>query len=167
MTERKKQILRLIVGDYIKEAAPIASESIARKHGLGVSSATIRNDVADLDQDGYITRPHSSAGSVPLDKGYRLYVESMEVMQVSHFAPSVAASIRGQLIEVHRDVGQWASVAAVVLARLVGNMAIATFTKAPETRVKHIDLVRLRDFLALLIVVFQQATLRRQLIHFE
>ena len=167
LTERKKNILRLIVGDYIKKAAPIASESIVREHGLRVSPATIRNDVAELEQDKYITRPHPSAGSIPLDKGYRFYVESMEVMQVNHIEPSIGASVRKNMLEVQRDVGEWASVAAIVLARLVGNLAIATFPKVRESRVKHIDLVSLQDFFALLIVVFQQARLRRQLIRLQ
>ena len=164
VTGRKKTILNLIVEDYIDEATPIASEAIARKHGLGVSPATIRNEVADLEQEGYITRPHPSAGSVPADRGYRVYVETAVAERENQIPPGVRASIRQQLIEVEPDVDEWANVAAAALSGLVGNMAIATFPKARESRVRHIELVYLQDFLALLIVVLEQARIRRQLI---
>ena len=164
LTTREKNILNLIVGDYIRDATPVASEAIAKRHDLGVSPATIRNDVSELEQGGFITRPHSSAGSVPLDKGYRLYVESVTTMQVERIPPSVRASIRKRLLEVERDIDEWSSAAAAILARLVDNMAIATFPKARESRVRHIELVRLQDLFILLIGVFEQARLRRQLI---
>ena len=164
LTGRKKTILNLIVKDYIDEVTPIASEAIARKHGLGVSPATIRNDVADLEQEGYITRPYPSAGSVPADMGYRVYVETAVSERQNQIPPGIRDSIRNQLIEVEPDVDEWANVAAAALAGLVGNMAIATFPKARESRVKHIELVYLRDFLALMIVVLEQARIRRQLI---
>ena len=164
LTGRKKTILNLIVEDYIDEATPIASEAIARKHRLGVSPATIRNEVADLEQEGYITRPHPSAGSVPADRGYRVYVETAVAERENQIPPGVRVSIRQRLIEVEPDVDEWANVAAAALSGLVGNMAIATFPKARESRVRHIELVYLQDFLALLIVVLEQARIRRQLI---
>ena len=167
LTARAKKILNLIVGDYIKEAAPIASESIARNHELGVSPATIRNDVVELEHGGFITRPHPSAGSVPLDRGYRFYVESVSERKAEQIPAQVRESIQMEMIEVERDIDEWSSVAAAVLARLVNNMAIATFPKARESRVKHVELVGLQDFLALLIVVFEQARLRRQLIRLQ
>ena len=164
LSTRAKKILNLIVGDYIREAAPIASEAIARRHELGVSSATIRNDVVELEHEGFLTRPHPSAGSVPLDKGYRFYVESVAELNTEYIPAHVRAAIQMEMTEVERDIDEWSSVAAAVLARLVNNMAIATFPKARESRVKHLELVRLQDFLALLIVVFEQARLSRQLI---
>lgn len=167
LTTRAKKVLNLIVGDYIKEATPIASEAIARKHELGVSPATIRNDVVELEQEGFLMRPHTSAGSIPLDKGYRLYVETVTETNVEHIPPHVRGSIHREMIEVERDIDDWSKVAAAVLARLINNVAIATFPKARESRVKHLELVRLQDVLALLIVVFEQTRLRRQLIRLE
>ena len=166
-TTRENIILNLIVDDYIKGGTPIASESLVRNHGLSVSSATIRNDVAELEQGGYITRPYTSAGSVPLDKGYRVYVETLASTEVNRILPSLKETIRRQLIEVERDIDAWTSVAAAALARLVGNMAIATFPKAREARVRHVELVGMQDLLVLLIVVFEQVRLRRQLIRLE
>lgn len=164
LTDRKRDILNLIVRDHIASGTPIGSEAMARRHGLPVSPATIRNDVAELEREGYLTRPHQSAGSVPRDRGYRVYVETVASMQAAQVPRSVRKTIRKKLAEVERDVDEWASVAAAVLAGFVGNMAIATFPKAQESRVRHIDLVRLQDLLVLLIVVFQQARLKRHLI---
>ena len=167
LTVREKNILNLIVGDYIKEATPIASEAIARNHDLGVSPATIRNDVVELEHEGFITRPHPSAGSVPLDKGYRVYVETVASSQVGRIPLSVRDSIRKRLLEVESGIDEWTGVAAAVLSGLVGNMAIATFPRARESRVRHIELVGLQELLVLLIVVFEQARLRRQLIRLK
>ena len=74
---RTETILKSIVGQYIVKAAPVASQSVVNDHELMVSPATIRHEMAQLEQEGYITREHPSAGSVPLDKGYRYYVESL------------------------------------------------------------------------------------------
>ena len=167
LTTRQETILNLIVDDYIKVGTPIASESLARNHSLGVSPATIRNDVAELEHESYITRPHASAGTVPLDRGYRLYVETVASINTHQIAPSLRDTIRSQLTDAERDMEEWTSVAASVLARLVDNMAIATFPKARQARVRHVDLVLLQDFLALLIVVFGQTRVGRQLIRFE
>ena len=167
LTAREQSILNLIVADYIGSAEPIASETIARKHVLGVSPATIRNDVAELENEGFITRPHVSAGSVPLEKGYRVYVETIRSKRPEGLPPPARDTILGKLREVERDVDEWTRVAAAVLAELVGSMAIATFAKSRESRIKHVELLGLQDLLAMLIVVFEQASLRRQLIRLK
>ncbi len=167
LTQRQETILNLIVDQYTQTAAPIGSETIARSCGLGVSSATIRKEVARLDEEGYITRSHPSSGSVPLDKAYRLYVESMAADAQSAVPPGTRRFVRRRLGDVERDLDEWTGAAATVLAQLVGNMAIATLPKARESRVRHLDLVRLQDFLAMLIVVMEQARLRRHLIRLE
>ncbi len=164
LTARQQHILGLIVGDYIILASPIASESIARNHELGVSPATIRNDVAHLEDEGYITRPHLSAGSVPLDKAYRLYVEAMLQRGHDRIDPAIQSSVRRQLTDAEPDVESWTAVAATLLARLVGNLAIATFPRALQSRVRHLEIVYLQDLLYMLIVVLEQARLRRHLI---
>ena len=70
LNERKMQILKTLIDDYIRTAQPVGSRTISKKHELGLSSATIRNEMADLEEMGYITQPHTSAGRVPSDKGY-------------------------------------------------------------------------------------------------
>ena len=101
LTKRATNILNLIVDDYISMGSPISSHTLAHTHALGISSATIRNEVAALEQDGYITRPHTSAGSVPLDKGYRAYVETAAAA-MRKAAPTVRRSIRDRFIQVER-----------------------------------------------------------------
>src|SRR5579862_4073554 len=75
LTDRRRDILKLIVEDYIDSALPISSEAIAHKMVVPVSSATVRNEMAALEDEGYISQPHTSAGRVPSDKGYRYFVE--------------------------------------------------------------------------------------------
>ena len=145
----------------------MASETIARLRQLAVSPATIRNEVGCLEEAGYITRPHPSAGSVPADKAYRLYVESLADVAAKDIPAKVRWRVRRDLSQVERDVDEWASVAASVLARIVGNMAIATFPKAKESRVRHLELVYLQNVLAMLIVVLEETRLARQLIRLK
>ena len=167
LSSREQIILNLIVSDYIREATPIASESLARRYDLGVSSATIRNDVMELEQSGFLTRPHPSGGAIPLDKAYRLYVEKISVDGPSNLPSDVQTSIKQRLREVERDIDEWRHVAAAVLAGLVGNMAIATFPTSKESRIRHIELIGLKDVVGLLIVVFEQAKVKQQLVRFE
>ena len=75
MEDRKRRVLQAIIDDYIHTAEPVGSRTVARKYGLGVSPATIRNEMADLEDMGYLEQPHTSAGRVPSDKGYRFYVD--------------------------------------------------------------------------------------------
>jgi len=167
VTERQRRVLNVIVDAYIRDAAPIASEVIARNRSLGVSPATIRNDVAQLEDEGYLTRPHTSAGSIPLDKAYRVYVDSIASIATLRIPVDVRYAVRKKLVEVEREVDDWASVAAALLASLVGNLAIATFPKARESRIRHIEVVPLQEFVALLIIVLEQTRLRRQLIRLK
>ena len=164
LTERQELILKTIVADYTRTATPIASEAVARSEGLDVSSATVRNDVAALREQGYLANPHTSAGSVPLDKAYRFFVESVEPVTDTAIPQSARESARRQLQNILQNLDEWANVSAAVLSGLVGNMAIATFPKARETRVRYIDLVPIQDLLVMLIVVLEQARLHRQLI---
>ena len=93
LSERKMQILRTLIDDYIKTAQPVGSRTISRKNELGLSSATIRNEMADLEEMGYISQPHTSAGRVPSDKGYRFYVDHL--MQVQALRMDEIKQIKG------------------------------------------------------------------------
>src|SRR5215203_2292550 len=79
--ERRLQVLRAIVQDYVSTNDPVGSKALAERHDLGVSPATIRNDMAVLEEQGYITQPHTSAGRVPTDKGYRLFVDRLSAVK--------------------------------------------------------------------------------------
>lgn len=92
---RKQKVLRAVTVDYIDSAEPVASQTIARKYNLGVSSATIRNDMADLETDGYLRQPHTSAGRIPSDKGYRFYVDML--MEPERLSPAAERQVRSTL----------------------------------------------------------------------
>ena len=77
MDERKQRILRVIIEDYVKSAEPVGSRTIAKNYDLGISPATVRNEMSDLEELGYLEQPHTSAGRITSAKGYRLYVDSM------------------------------------------------------------------------------------------
>ena len=166
LTDRQQLILRHIVNDYVHDAAPIASESLTRNHHLGVSSATVRNEVAELEEQGYISRPHASAGSVPQDKAYRLYVESL-LAERPRISPQASAAIQDHFDRVQHDVDKWGNAAATLMAQMMGNLGIATFPKTSVSRIRHLELVPVQDVLALMIVVLEQAKLRKQLIRFD
>ena len=159
---RTGTVLNALIDEYILAAAPVASEDIARRSRLKVSPATIRNEMAELEDEGYIRRPHVSAGGIPADKGYRFYVESLD--DPITLPAALQQEIRNQFSRAHRDLEVWTQLAAKALSRLVDNMAIVTFPRATLSRLKYVQLVYLQDFLALLILVFQEARLRQHLV---
>jgi len=160
LTEREKTILRVIIADYIVGAKPVASKAIVNKHGLKVSPATIRNDMAYLEQEGYITHPHTSAGSIPTDKAYRYYVESIsEDVELSLAEQHLVFQLFQQAQE---EMEEWVKVAAALLSRLVRNMAVVTSPKATRHYFKHLDIVSIQDFLALLILVLYETKITQK-----
>ena len=160
LTEREKTILRVIIADYILGAKPVASKAIVNKHGLKVSPATIRNDMAYLEQEGYITHPHTSAGSIPTDKAYRYYVESIsEDVELSLAEQHLVFQLFQQAQE---EMEEWVKVAAALLSRLVRNMAVVTSPKATRHYFKHLDIVSIQDFLALLILVLYETKITQK-----
>ena len=155
-------VLNVLVNEYIDTAIPVASDDIARRSPLKVSPATIRNEMAELEEAGYITRRHISAGGVPSDKGYRFYVESLE--DTLELPLGLQRQIRDQFGRAQRDPESWIQLAATVLSRTADNMAIVTFPRPTSSRLKYIQLVYIQEFLALLIVVLQEARLRQYLL---
>lgn len=165
LTARKERILRSIVSDFIESAVPVASQTVVRRHKVGASPATIRNDMAELEEEGYIYRPHISAGGVPLDKAYRYYMEFL-AEEVS-IAPEEERLVRHQFFQVQRELEEWSRLAAAVLARLVGNLALVTLPKASFCRLRHVELVSLRELMVLVIVLLHEAKLKQTIISLE
>jgi heat-inducible transcriptional repressor len=164
LTKRREALLRIIVGEYIATAQPVASDTIFRNYDLGVSPATIRNDMAHLEAEGYVIRPHTSAGTVPLDKAYRYYVESLtEGVELPDDEQRRIKNLFGEVEELER----WLKLAATLVARLVKNAALVTFPKARQSRFKHLELVTVHEFVALLILVLSDTVLRRHLLQFN
>ena len=162
LTAREEALLSFIVAQYIHTASPVGSQTVARIHSHGVSPATVRHDMAELEEAGYIKRAHASAGAIPSDKGYRFYVERLS--RSLEPPPGMRSLIRRQFRKGGRDLATWTRLAAMILAQVVQNVALATFPRAEQSRIKHLELVQLQEFLVLLIVVLQKAQLRQQLL---
>jgi heat-inducible transcriptional repressor len=99
---RKKKILKVVTDDYIASAEPIGSRTIARKYDLGLSPATIRNEMADLEEEGYLEQPHTSAGRVPSERGYRYYVDAL--LSLDKLAPEERELIYAQMERHHQGI---------------------------------------------------------------
>ena len=164
LSARAETVLKSIVGQYVTTAMPVPSETIAHNYELGVSAATIRNEMACLEQEGYITRRHPSAGSIPSDKGYRYYVESLSKVTL----PLTEQCLISHLFhQVEGKVEEWVSLAATIMAQLAQNMAVVSVPKSADCQFKHLELIALQDSLALVVLVLQGVRVKQQLITFD
>jgi heat-inducible transcriptional repressor len=164
LSVRSGKILNSIVGQYIARAVPVPSQVIASDTELGVSPATVRNEMAYLEQEGYLIRPHTSAGCIPSDKGYRYYVESIEHVRLP---PAEARLISHIFHQVEKEVEAWLSLTATLLSRMVQNVAVVSLPKSADCKLKHIELLALQDSLALAVVVLHGARVKQKLITFD
>ncbi len=163
LSTRRQAILRSVVEQYIARAVPVPSQYIVDKYRLDVSSATVRNEMAALEDEGYIIRPHTSAGSVPSDKGYRYYVETLDNISL----PTADRFLIDHMFhQVEEELESWLSLAATLLARLTQNVALVSMPKAEGSRFKHVELVGLQDQMALIVLVLYGARVKQQLIAF-
>jgi heat-inducible transcriptional repressor len=165
LSERAGTVLNILVTKYIDTASPVASDDIARLSPVRVSSATIRNTMSQLTDEGYISRPHISAGAVPMNRGYRHYVESLKEPPELPFG--LQQQIYQQLHQTDPDVEVWSRRCATILSRIAMNLAIVTVPWNRSPRLRGIQLVHLEEFLALLIVVLEEARLLRRLLTLE
>ena len=163
LTDRKSRILRIIAEDYISTATPVASSAVARAEGLGVSPATVRNEMVALEEEGFILRPHISAGGIPSDKGYRQLVEWLGLDLEPN--PSDARTVRAEIEDASEGVDEWADAAAGILAALLDTVAFATPLRSPSSSVKSVELLGLQDMLVMMVVVMREAAVYRQLIN--
>lgn len=162
MTPRCQTILRLVIGEYIRTAAPVGSKAIRELYHLDISPATIRNEMAWLEEHGYLTHPHTSAGRVPTEKGYRYFVEKL--MGESDLSPAERRTISHQFHQAQLDIEQWMRLAAAVLAHRARGAALVTSPKSAPSRLKHLELISIRDTLALLILVLYAGVVKQQVL---
>lgn len=161
LSTRTEAILNSIVREYIVKATPVSSQNIVSDYELGVSSATIRNEMARLEEEGYITRPYPSAGSIPSDMGYRYYVESLSDIEL----PLAEQRLISHLFhQVEKQLDEWLSLTATLIAQLVQNMAVVTLPKPADCQFKYLEVIILQDSLALVILVLRGAKVKEQLI---
>lgn len=162
MTERRQMLLALAIKEYVKKAQPVGSESLARLD-LGISPATIRNELAALEEEGYLTHPHTSAGRVPTEKGYRYFVETL--MDNLELSAEEQQMIRHQFHQVTLDVEQWMRLSAAVLAHTSNMAALVTAPSAQQTRFKHVELIAISETVAMMVLVLQAGTVKQQMLY--
>ncbi len=147
---RKLEVLRAIVEDYVHSREPVGSKALVERHHLGVSSATIRNDMAALEDEGLITAPHTSAGRIPTDKGYRLFVD--QISAVKPLSPAERRAIQA-LLEGSDDLDDVLDRTVRLLSQLTNQVAVVQYPHLSRAKVRHIEFVLLapRKVLAVLI----------------
>lgn len=159
LNERKLKILKAIVKDYIETAEAVGSRTISKKHDLGVSAATIRNEMADLEELGYLIQPHTSAGRVPTEKGYKLYVDSL--MNNCELGDDEKYLIEQCVKQNVSDIKELIHETSKLLSQLTNYTTVAV-TKSLITQnvIKHIQLVEISENKILLIVVTDKGEIK-------
>ena len=160
MNERKKKILHSIINEYIKSAEPIGSRHIAKNLDFGLSSATIRNEMADLEEMGYLEQPHTSAGRIPSDKGYRLYVDSL---MNPHELTLNDIETMGSVLEL--QMGQIDKIiqrAAELLSEMTHYTAVLTTPEMKRGAIKTVELVPIDGNTALIILVTGEGVMKHR-----
>src|SRR5712691_10506124 len=160
LSPRKQEILRALVEEYIHNATPVASETLVRKYGLPFSSATVRHELAGLEEADLIHQPHTSAGRVPTDLGYRYFVEHL--MQESALLLDEQRLIRHMFYQVQDQLDQWVRLTASVMARLLHSAAVMTPPRSSEGRLKHVEVLSVTDLSAHLVLVLEDGTVKQQ-----
>ena len=162
---RTALILRAIIEEHIDTAQPVGSHVLVERRGLGVSSATVRNVMADLERAGFLSHPHTSAGRVPTDIGYRYYVEN--VGPHAGLAPVEQLMIRHQFGQVQFASEQWFRLAASTLAGATRAAGLATPAKPRASRVRRVDLVAGSDRVANLVLVLAEGPIKQVLVNLD
>jgi heat-inducible transcriptional repressor len=158
---RHQAVLRAVIEEYVTTANPVGSATLVGKFPLGVSSATVRNVLAELETAGYLTHPHTSAGRIPTDAGYRYYIES--IVDAVPLPAVEQLMIRHQFGQVEFATDQWFRLAATTLASSTRSAGIATPAKPRAARIRRFELVPIGDRMASLIIVLNEGTLKQTL----
>lgn len=150
VSERGRQVLRAIVQDYVDSREPVGSKSIVERHSFGVSAATIRNDMALLEEEELITAPHTSSGRVPTDKGYRLFVDELaEVKPLSAAQRHAIETFLGQSSDLDEVLGRTVR----LLSQLTHQVALVQYPTLSAARIRHIEFVQIADAKVLSVVI--------------
>ncbi|MCW2621646.1 MAG: heat-inducible transcription repressor HrcA [Frankiales bacterium] len=150
LDDRKLEVLRAIVTDFVNSNEPVGSKALAERHSLGVSPATVRNDMALLEDEGYITHPHTSAGRIPTDKGYRLFVDRLSTVK-----PLSAAERRAiqSFLEGAADLDEIVRRTVRLLAQLTKQVAVVQYPSLSRSAVRHLEIVHLAPTRLLLVLI--------------
>lgn len=162
LDDRKRRILHAIIDNYIDTAEPVGSRTIARRNELGLSSATIRNEMADLEEMGYLAQPHTSAGRVPSDKGYRLYVD--QLMRLKKLTDEEAENIKNALEIKINELSQLVRQASMIMSRTTRYTSMAITPMVRRSVVKAVQVVPIDTGKALVVVVANVGVVRNCII---
>lgn len=162
LTDRQEHILGLMVRSYIETGKPVGSKTLVDLYSLDVSSATVRNELAVLDEFGYLTQLHTSAGRIPTESGYRYFVQRL----LGEFELPVREQqmIRHQFHQARLDLEQWMRLAAAVLARASQGASVVTAPRPRPNRFKHVELVSTQGRLVLMILVLYGGDVKQQML---
>jgi len=159
VAQRRRLLLSLVIHEYVRTAQPVGSHTLAGHPLLAVSPATIRNDLAALEAAGLLTHPHTSAGRVPTDAGFRYFVQHL--MAGSELSLTERRAIRRELAQARAEVDQLLHRSTAVLARTAQNAALATAPRAARSRYKHMELVAIHGTKVLLVLVLLDGSVRQ------
>jgi heat-inducible transcriptional repressor len=162
---RAQAILRAVIEEYVTTAAPVGSQALVDRYRLGVSSATVRNILAELELAGLLSHPHTSAGRIPTDAGYRWYVES--IIDAAPLPEVEQLMIRHQFGQVEFASEHWFRLAASTIASLTHAAGLATPAKPVAAHVRRVDLVSINDRMASLVVVLREGSIKQALVTLE
>jgi heat-inducible transcriptional repressor len=159
--DRRLAVLRAIVEDYVSTEEPVGSKALVERHGLGVSSATVRNDMAVLEEEGYITQPHTSAGRVPTDKGYRLFVDRLTTVKPMSQAErrAIASFLEGAV-----DLDDVVQRSVRLLSQLTRQVAVVQYPILARSTVRHVELVALAPTRLLVVLILSTGRVEQRLV---
>jgi len=158
LTDRQLLILNAIIDDYILTGVPVGSRTLSKREDIRFSSATIRNDMADLEEEGFLEQPHTSAGRMPSDKAYRLYVDTL--MRVSTLQPEEIKYIRSYFTEKINEVELAMGTAAKVLSDMTKLTSVVMAPELSTVEISRLQLVKLSGTKALMVIIFNTGTLK-------
>jgi heat-inducible transcriptional repressor len=162
LTERQELILSLIVREYIQAAQPVGSQTLVKEFDIGVSSATVRNDMGVLEQHELIYAPHTSAGRIPTRLGYRYFVHRL--LKTVRLSSQDRRRITQAFEQVPHNVEEWPRIAAMALSQTARTAALVTPPRAVENRFKHLELISTQGRLVLMVLVLQGGTVTQQML---
>lgn len=162
--ERRLAVLRAIVEDYVATEEPVGSKALVERHKLGVSPATVRNDMAALEDEGYITQPHTSAGRVPTDKGYRLFVDRLTTVKPMSAAEKRAVST---FLDGAVDLDDVVQRSVRVLSQLTRQVAVVQYPTLSRCTVRHVELVALAPRRLLAVLILSTGRVEQRLVELE
>jgi heat-inducible transcriptional repressor len=161
LTERQKFILTLVVHEYARTAEPVGSKALVEQYKLDMSSATIRNEMVALTEHGYLRQPHTSAGRVPTEEGYRYFVERL--LKQTELPDTTRHMISHQFYQTRHDVEQWMRLAASVLAHQSNAASLITAPHPDQPYIKHVELISTRGRQVLMVLVMLGGEIRQRL----